>query len=560
MTEKELQTAFESLSSSQDTYQIEAGLCRHELDWLYGINLTRLLTESALKQGKGYSLLSTGRVQGPTLKFVVTREEEIQCFTPSPFWTIEATIQKDGRKYGLDYENGRVHTRIEANEVVANCRNANLLVTNMESETIRLSPPFPFDLSSLQSEAYRHFGYTPAKSLAIAERLYLDALISYPRTSSQKLPADIGYRAILQGIATIPEYTSLATRLVNYSSLRPNQGPKQDLAHPAIYPTGQALTRRLTRSESNLLDLIVRRFMTTFGEAGLYERTKITLTKRSHTFFLRGSSLVSYGWMEYYRPYWPDDFRSLPMLRIGDGVPVEKIEAMEKFTEPPPRYNPNSLLRKMEEENIGTKATRSEIIEILYRRSYIKDIRMHATPLAVKTSKVLDKHCPLIADASFTSQLEKDMESILTGEETRATIVTRTIESLRPIIAGLVREENQVGAKLSEAALSLRLLSRTFDCLCPNCHSSLRIIRSRISGKRFIGCSGYAKGCRFALPLPQYGRIKILRQNCKKCGFQLTQVSTSRKRPLTSCARCYSIRVKDRIQASPATILPVISG
>src|SRR5438552_12249006 len=292
MTEKELKSAYRTLSPHLDIQLVEAGRARHELDWLYGINLSRLLTESALKQNHGYSTLSTGRVQGPTLKFVVDREEEIQSFTPTPFWTIEATVTQNVQNFVLEYEKERIPTSAEAEEVVNDCRNAVLEVESADSRNIQQSPPYPFDLSNLQSEAYRHFGYTPSRTLATAEKLYLEALISYPRTSSQKLPPDIGYLEILRGIANMAQYRSLASKLALNNSLRPNQGPKEDPAHPAIYPTGERPNRAFIQPEENLLDLIIKRFMSAFAKPSLRERSKLTLKKEPHRFFLRGTSVV----------------------------------------------------------------------------------------------------------------------------------------------------------------------------------------------------------------------------------------------------------------------------
>src|SRR5256884_1252345 len=419
MTEKELRSAYKTLAPHLDIQLVEAGRTRHELDWLYGINLSRLLTQSALKQNRGYSTLSTGRVQGPTLKFVVQREEEIQCFAPTPFWTIDATIQHQGQTYPLEYTKEKVPTLAEATQISVDCKNALLEVANIETQTIQQPPPYPFDLSTLQSEAYRHFGYTPSRTLALAERLYLDALISYPRTSSQKLPPDVGYSEILRGIAARAEYRSLVSKLTNRTSLRPNQGPGQDSAHPAIYPTGESPKRRLLHPEANLLDLIIKRFMATFAESSLLETTKLILRKDQHSFFLKGSKLLRDGWIEFYRPYASEPDQKLPDLRVGEKVPIKKIDAVEKFTEPPSRYNPSSLLHKMEDENLGTKATRAEIIEILYRRGYIKDIRIQATPVAAKIISILDSYCPMITDSGFTSQVESQMEEIRSGSATR---------------------------------------------------------------------------------------------------------------------------------------------
>src|SRR6266581_3353855 len=124
MTERELRFAFQKLDPKAELPIVDAGKCRHELDWLYGINLSRLLTESSLKQGRGYATLSTGRVQGPTLGFVVEREGEISCFTPTPFWTVDATVARDGQTYTLEYEKEKIPTIAEAEQVVRDCKNA----------------------------------------------------------------------------------------------------------------------------------------------------------------------------------------------------------------------------------------------------------------------------------------------------------------------------------------------------------------------------------------------------------------------------------------------------
>jgi len=559
MTEKELKSAYRNLAPQLDKPIVEAGRTRHELDWLYGINLSRLLTESALKQNRGYSTLSTGRVQGPTLKFVADREEEIQSFTPTPFWTVDATVARDGQTYTLEYQKEKIPTITEAEQVVRDCKNAVLEVESADSRNIQQSPPYPFDLSNLQSEAFRHFGYTPSRTLALAEKLYLGALISYPRTSSQKLPPDIGYSEILRGIANMPHYRYLASKLTLNNSLRPNQGPKEDPAHPAVYPTGEPPKQVLIQPEANLLDLIIRRFMSSFVEPSLRESSKLTLKKELHRFFLRGTHLLREGWIQFYKPYASDEFQKLPDLKVGDKIPITRIQAMQKFTEPPPRYNPSTLLRRMEEENIGTKATRAEIIEILYRRGYIKDIRIEATPLALKIINLLNKYCPLIIDPAFTARLETSMDNIRTLQTTRSHVIAETLDHLRPIMLDLIAREDEIGAQLAEVVVSQRIAGLTFDYPCPQCGSKLKIIRSRSSGKRFIGCRGYEKGCRFTLPLPQFGNLSITGTSCKICGFQLVQARTKGRRPMIFCARCYSNKTRANATESSTPAAPSTS-
>ena len=538
MTEEDLMGAYGRLIPSLDLSQVEAGRCRHEIDWLYGVNLSRVLTESALKAGKGYATLSTGRVQGPTLKFIVDRDDEIQSFAPFPFWTIDAKIRHRGQTYAIEYEKSSIPTTSAAHQIVQECENAVLMVERADVYQTTSESPHPFDLSTLQSEAYRHFGLNPARTLALAEKLYLDGLISYPRTSSQGLPPDIGYQEILRKISVDSNYRLLATNLANRPFLRPNNGARTDPAHPAIYPTGVG-TRRALQQETNLLDLIIRRFMATFAESSLHENTNITLEKHPHRFFLKGKKLIQEGWIECYRPFASYDDKQIPVLAIGDKVSIDSIGASESFTQPPHPYNPSSILRKMEDTNIGTKATRAETIETLYQRDYIEGNQIRPTTLALKITNLLNQECPAILDAEFTANLEERMDKIRTNEATRVEVLTEAIEHLRPIMQELASKSDLFGPELSQIVANQKAARATFDYPCPSCESRMVIIRSKTTGKRFIGCTGYYKGCRFSLPLPQYGTITIMNRNCKTCGFQLVRSWSPRRRILISCPRCY---------------------
>ncbi len=560
MTDKELKNAFRNSVPEADFSLVESGKCRHELDWLYGINLSRFMTNSVLKQNKGYATLSTGRVQGPTLSFVVEREEEIACFVPCPFWTIDAEVQYEDRSYAAEYYQERIPTSREAQQVVLDCKNKTLMVNEVESHQVLQAPPYPFDLSALQSEAFRHFGYTPARTLATAETLYLDALISYPRTSSQKLPPDIGYESILRGLASHREFGPLAARLLVRGKLRPNQGFKDDPAHPAIYPTGEMPTRPLSGPQAKLFDLIARRFMSTFAGSAVRQNSLAVLQRDLRKFLLRGSMLVEAGWTEFYRPYVSYESRELPPLKVGLDVPVSKIEAREKFTQPPPRFNAASLLRKMEDENIGTKATRADIIETLYKRGYVAGPRMRATPLAKAVTGVLGQYCPLVIDTRFTAELEDLMEQIQEGKTTRKLVLLKGLEDLRRVMLELIGREEELGTRLGDVVGAQRIVDSSFDTPCPLCGSVLRIVRNRKTGKRFVGCSGrWEKNCNFTLPLPQFGTISILSRSCKVCGFHMVQARSRGRRALVSCPRCYASRTGEKRRTMSVVEVPKAS-
>ena len=557
MTERELRNAYQKLDSKPDLPLVDAGKARHELDWLYGINISRLLTASALKQGRGYATLSTGRVQGPTLRFVVDREKEIECFVPIPLWTIDATIIDKGKIYPIQYEKEKIPTQLEAREVCDSCRNALLNVTNADSHNTEQYPPFPFDLSTLQSEAYRHFGYTPARTLAIAERLYLEALISYPRTSSQKLPPDIGYSEILRGISTQAEYRPLVAKLSALHELRPNNGSKEDPAHPAIYPTGEYPKKSMFGPESKRYDRVTRRFMATFAEPNIKTISRISFAREKHNFTLSGSRIVKPGWTEYYRPYVVDDSRSIPELKIGDSVKVHEIKSSEKFTQPPFRYNPGSLLRKMEDANIGTKATRAGIIDLLYQREYVRDERMRASELADNVTQVMLTYCPSLVDPGFTANVEDSMQRIQDESVSRRLVLVEALEQLRRVMLSLVANEMEVGSQLSTVIVAQRTANVTFDNPCPKCGLKLSVVRSRGSGKRFVGCAGkWEKGCDFTLPLPQFGTLTLLSQKCKTCGFQMIQARSKGRRPLISCPLCYTTRQNSSAASQRSSATP----
>ena len=539
LTEKELREAYVRALPNLDFSLAFAGMCRHEVDWLFGINLSRALTQSALKASNRYLTLSTGRVQGPTLRFVVEREQEIQTFVPTPFWTLRTKVDVNGRAVEAAFETDHIGVKTDGETIVKECRGMVGVIERLESTTYQLPPPTPFDLSTLQSEAYRHFGYTPRLALSMAERLYLDQLISYPRTSSQKLPRSIGFEAIMKGLDHIENYRS-SVRAVLAGRLAPYEGKKDDPAHPAVYPTGTVPKRNLSPQEQRLFHLIVRRFLATFGQMATKQSDQATIKVGQHVFLLHGSRVLQKGWIPLYGPYAKVEELAMPKLKEGDSAKIIEIKLEDKYTQPPPRYNPSSLLKEMEESGIGTKATRAEIIETLYRRGYLKDQRMIATPLAFQVTEILTKYCPRVVEVAFTRELETKMEHIEQGQERREQVVLDTVDYLKPILEELKGREDDVGNELTSIIRDMWLGSITLFVPCPKCGSKLRIIKNPRTKKRFIGCSGKWKAnCAFSLPLPQLGALTLLEKRCPECGFQLIQVKSRGKRPLVSCSSCY---------------------
>jgi len=557
LTTKELREAYEKPMPALDYSLAFAGMCRHEIDWLYGINLSRALTQSALKASRRYSTLSTGRVQGPTLRFIVEREQEIETFVPVPYWKLKTMLDVDGKRVEAQYEVDRFDVKSRAERVLKDCAGKTGCVAKLESQVLRVSPPTPFDLSTLQSESYRHIGLSPRAALGFAERLYLDQLISYPRTSSQKLPPSIGYQEILRGLEQMNAFRTDVQSLKNVQRLVPNEGRKEDPAHPAVYPTGSSPRRMLEPREWKLFDMIVRRFLATFGQTATKQSERATIEIGDHVFFLYGSRILERGWISLYGQYAKFEEVTLPPLKERQQVTVKKILVEEKFDQPPARYNPSSLLRVMEEAEIGTKATRADIIDTLFRRGYVKEQRMVATPLAFRVTEILAKYCPKVLDVTFTRELETKMEAIERGSQTRESVVQETVEYLKPIFADLKGKEEQIGNELTTIISGMWQSSITLSVPCPKCGSALRVVRNPKTRKRFIGCSGrWEKKCQFGLPVPQFGTLTLLEKRCPHCGFQIIQVRSKGRRPLISCPNCYVNRTRGERPLQEVAVRP----
>jgi DNA topoisomerase-1 len=536
LMKSELEKAYEEPLPSLDFALIEAGRTRHEVDWLYGINLSRALTLAARRWSGRHSTLSTGRVQGPSLQFLAKREKTIRSFVPTPYWEINAEAEILNSVVEAEYERKRIETKAEADAVVRACAGKTGEVTKVNIRTVHEKPPIPFDVGTLQREAYSLFGYTPRRTLAIAQRLYLDALISYPRTSSQKLPPIIDYKKILNSLKRKPAYTKLASKLLEKEELKPREGAKEDPAHPALYPTGNLPEKPLGVPEKRVWDLVVRRFMAVFGEEALKESLKVHLDVNGHSFFLRGRRILKQGWMEYYKPYVRAEEVLLPPIEEGDKIRLRRVIREDKFTCPPSRYNPASLLKKMEELGIGTKATRAEIIQTLYNRGYVRDERIVVTELGFDVIDVLGKYAPAVTSAKLTQELEGKMEQIQNNLVKREAVLEEVVEQLKPQLEQFKQNEEPIGEALTKAIKKAQTQERIVG-KCPNCGTgNLTIIYSRKTRKRFIGCSNYFKGlCATSFPLPQRGTVKPAGKNCKACGWPQVLVWLRGRRPWNLC-------------------------
>ncbi len=532
LTSKELVGSYEKASAHLDFPQVEAGLARHEMDWLYGINLSRALS-IALKKAGRWQVLSTGRVQGPALAILAAREREIGAFKPTPFWQIELLTHKHDTPVNALHVEDKFWDRGKADAVLAKTSGAkDCSVKSLERKRYAQPVPTPFDLTKLQTEAYRHFGYAPNMTQKIAQSLYEKALISYPRTSSQKLPERLGLREILISLSKQKKYEDLAGKLASMGALKPNEGDKDDPAHPAIYPTGEK-PKALTDQQARLYDLVVRRFLSVFGDPATRESVTVVFDVRGELFSAAGHSTVERGWMEYYSPYAKFDEDALPQFREGERLPVDAINLLSKETEPPARFNEASLVKKLEEENLGTKATRADIIQTLYSRGYIKEKKIVVTDLGMAVIDSLEKSAPRILSAEMTRELEGKMDGIIEGKEKREDVVARAKDFLVKVLEDFRKDEAGIG-KVLLAGLQITQRERETLGPCNKCGKGvLKVVFNPRTRKRFCGCSQYPE-CKNAFPLP-YALIEPTGKVCDKCSTPIIKVIRAGKRPFTMC-------------------------
>ncbi|OGJ19033.1 DNA topoisomerase I, partial [Candidatus Pacearchaeota archaeon RBG_13_36_9] len=396
LTSSELQESYKNVLPDIDYGQAYAGETRHKLDWLYGINLSRALMEAIKKTGS-FKILSIGRVQGPALHLIVEKEKAIQNFKSEPFWQVFLLVKNS---HQIEVKFPKDITKKEELDKFKTLKGKEAIAVTTKSQE-KIPPPSPFDLTTLQTEAYKFHGLNPSRTLALAQQLYLAGLISYPRTSSQKLPASIQYKDILKKLSkNYKNFTDYAKKE------KPVEGSKSDPAHPSIYPTGDY--KELSLEEKKVYELIVKRFISCFCEPAALEGKKIEVTVEGMKFTTKGTKIIEKGWMNVY----PAKIQETDLPDLNGAVKVLEVKIEEKMTQPPKRYTPASIIRELEKRSLGTKATRAAIVETLFDRGYVKERSIEATKLGISLIESLEKHSPIIIDEKLTRDFEKQMESI----------------------------------------------------------------------------------------------------------------------------------------------------
>jgi len=525
-TKEDLREAYAHVMKHMDKGQAEAGITRHELDWLFGINLSRALTLS-IKHATGmFKILSSGRVQGPALKLLAIREREIQQFVPVPYWELEL----EAKELSALHEAGKFDGRNKAEAIHTKCKGKKAVVAGLRKEQFKQEAPHPFDLTALQVEAYRTLHIQPKETLELAQSLYINSYISYPRTSSNQLPPSIGYKKVLDKLSQQASYTALCKQLLK-GKLEPNNGKKKDEAHPAIYPTGE-IPQGLEGREAKLYDLVVRRFLACFAPAAVRETVHVTVDVNGEKFLAKGTRTIEENWHTFYKPYIKLEEEEVK-VQEGQELHVKELHIHDKETSPPKRYTPASIIKDLEKRNLGTKATRSEIIENLFDRNYLKrGDSIEVTTLGLETVTVLEKYCPEILDEQLTRDFEDDMEHIRAGKSSEKDVLARAEKHLGIVLEKFKAKEKEIGQELS-GSYQQTMKEASFVHKC-TCGGDLQIKYTPRFKSYFIACSRYPD-CKITFSLPRGFLAKTTGKICSACQSPEVLLIKKGKRPWAFC-------------------------
>jgi DNA topoisomerase-1 len=537
LTDSEISQSFNNLQETNIRIA-DAGKARHIIDFIFGINLSRALVNCLNVSNKNnlYHNLTIGRVQGPTLGFIVNREIKIRNYIPDPVWYVTGKFDKRGSFFKANLISV-VHRCSEIEKILTSCQNETGLINEIVRRKKKINPPAPFNISNLQKEAYRIFKISPVITLSIVESLYLAALISYPRTSSQKLPPSIGYKQILEQLCInyVTKYENIIKDLLRRKFLVPYQGDEEDPAHPAIYPTG-VKQKKLSILQQRILDLIIKRFLSTFGNIAVIKYSKVSVNVNGYQFMAKGNRILNDGWIPIYEPYFSMNDSNLPDLTIGERVKVSEVTAMEDFTRPRARYNEASLLDKMESEGIGTKSTRAGIISLLIKRKYITQdkIGIEPTELGFTIFNTMKKFVSEIVSTKLTNFLESSIKGIEKGELNMNDVRKYLEKSLESPLNNIKTNEWAIGDEIKNVLTNSESGKRIGNC--PKCQfGQMILIKSSKSNKRFIVCSQYrVTGCNAIASVPQIGFIKKSNTICS-CGWPILRIVLARKKLWRIC-------------------------
>lgn len=515
-----------------DMDMVNAQQARRLLDRVVGYKLSPLLS-SKIQKG-----LSGGRVQSSTLKLVVDREREIKAFVPEEYWSIDTVFKKDIEANLIIHKNDKlsklsIKNKDEAASIVDSVQKDSFTIEAIETKQRKSSTPPPFMTSTLQQTASSKLGFTPKKTMMVAQALYegvktpngTSGVITYMRTDSLNL-ANEAVEAVRDTILSRFGEKYLPKEAKVYT--KKSKGAQE--AHEAIRPTMLDFTpevaqKFLKADEIKLYRLIYERFMSCQMEDALFEQQSISLKGNENEYKVSGRKLLFDGF--YALTGTEDKDKLLPALKEGEKIELQSIKPEQHFTEPPARYSEASLIKKLESEGIGRPSTYAPTVATLSGRTYvtIEKKQIIPTEMAFTVTEILEKNFANIVDVSFTANMEEKLDEVADGHNDWQKLLSDFyFPFMKQIEDG---KENIVSLKVAKP------LGRN----CPKCGEEL-LLRSGRFGN-FVACSGFPK-CKYTEQIDEDGnkvevKVETSDEKCDKCGKEMI-VKNGRNGKFLACS------------------------
>lgn len=518
MTETAIREGFAHLQDgSHYDLLYHSARCRAEADWLVGMNASRAYT---IRYG---ALLSIGRVQTPTLALIVEKQKEIDAFVPQDYFEVQADFEQYTGFWIDEKENTRLDLREKAEQIAARVKGQRGIVSQIVKEEKRQLPPLLYDLTELQRECNRKFGFSAKKTLDIAQSLYEKRkMITYPRTDSRYLSDDMvgKIKQTLGRLKDVPVFSSYAAEVLAKEKLPLSKriiDNSKVTDHHAIIPTDTRLrTDHLTPEENKVFSLVAARFLAVFYPAYVYEATKVYTKVGLDTFLSKGKTVLQEGWQAVEKALLPEtrknktekeEEQQLPPLTEQQPVVAKRTKVLDKKTKAPPPYTESTLLSAMEnagrfvedeelkeqmkDSGLGTPATRAAIIERLLSVGYI--MRKGKTLVPTEKGQKLIAVVPEeLRSPQTTGKWEKGLSSIAKGKMTEE----RFLESIRRYVRFLVDDAAQHKKDVVFEAERPRGKRSRAQGLgkCPLCGKG-----KILENSRSYYCTEWKNGCKFSL-------------------------------------------------------------
>ncbi len=508
--------------------RVDAQQARRMLDRIVGYKLSPLLWR---KVRKG---LSAGRVQSVTVKMICEREREIQAFESVEYWTIDAKFRKGRTQYKaelveIDGEKPSISNKTSADSIVSELSQQAFVVKDIRKSSRKRKPSAPFTTSSMQQDAARKLGFTSRRTMSIAQQLYEGielgrsgpvGLITYMRTDSTRISA------LALGEARQYIESEFGTEyLPDKANIYAASKQAQD-AHEAIRPTSAELVpskieKYLTKEQFKLYRLIWQRFIASQMKPAVYDTMTVSIVAGSrYVLRARGSRQVFPGFMKVYAgPEKKEKDVLLPELSEGEQLSLSNLDPEQHFTEPPPRYNDASLVKTLEEKDIGRPSTYAPIIETIIHRGYVvrRDKHFQPTELGFIVTELLEKHFKDIVDEKFTAGLENELDEVAEGKVNKNDLLR---EFYKPFSETLEKADEAIG--------HVELPVEVSDVKCELCGRMMVVKQGRYG--KFLACPGFPE-CRNTKPLLVDTGVK-----CPKCGGSIVERKSRRGRVFYGCA------------------------